>query len=154
LIRDATGLGIDPSGKDVARLCFVSYDPDLYYNQHAIELEPLLETEKPQSALKQTGGVDRIDKPNKSQIRALLAVIPKRPDYPDWIKVVAAVGDALSEQDAVEVLCEWSDEEQPGEYADKLRHRLQDVHVGSLFHLAKEHGWQPKKTEQSNAPVV
>jgi hypothetical protein len=47
LIRDATGLSIDQSGKDVARLCFVSFDPDLYYNQHAIELEPLPEPEKP-----------------------------------------------------------------------------------------------------------
>jgi hypothetical protein len=43
LIHDATGLEIDASGKDIARLCFVSYDPDLYYNQHAIELEPLPE---------------------------------------------------------------------------------------------------------------
>ncbi len=30
-----TGLKIDPSGKDVSRLCFVSYDPDLYTNEDA-----------------------------------------------------------------------------------------------------------------------
>jgi hypothetical protein len=27
-----TGVGIDPSGKDITRLCFISYDPKLYYN--------------------------------------------------------------------------------------------------------------------------
>src|SRR5262249_8659413 len=61
LIYDATGLKIDQSGKDVARLCFVSFDPLLYYNEHAIELEPLPETEKRQSGLKQPSS--RNDKP-------------------------------------------------------------------------------------------
>lgn len=27
------GIQIDPSGKDLTRLCFISYDPDLYYNE-------------------------------------------------------------------------------------------------------------------------
>jgi hypothetical protein len=80
-------------------------------------------------------------KPDKAQIREMLAVIPKRPDYHDWIKVVAAVGDALDDADAIEVLNEWSKEEQPGEYADKLRHRLSNVHIATLIHLAREHGW-------------
>jgi len=30
------GVPVDPSGKDPGRLCFVSYDPDLYINQEAI----------------------------------------------------------------------------------------------------------------------
>jgi VirE-like protein/uncharacterized protein DUF3987 len=50
LIKDATGIQIDQSGKDVARLCFVSYDPLLYYNEHAIELALLLQLEKPPRA--------------------------------------------------------------------------------------------------------
>src|SRR5262249_35684594 len=36
------------SGKDLARLCFMSYDPELYYNPNAKEIEPLPEAEKPQ----------------------------------------------------------------------------------------------------------
>ena len=43
----------------------------------------------------------------------MLAVIPKRPQYHDWIKLVAAVGDALRNQEAIEVLNEWSPEEHP-----------------------------------------
>jgi hypothetical protein len=42
-----TGAEVDPSRKDIAGLCFVSYDPDAYYNPDAIELEPLAEPEKP-----------------------------------------------------------------------------------------------------------
>jgi hypothetical protein len=32
------GLTLDPSGKDVNRLCYVSVDPDLYYHPHALPL--------------------------------------------------------------------------------------------------------------------
>ena len=87
---------------------------------------------------------DRNSKADKSQIREMLAVIPKRPDYADWIRIVAAVGDALPDEDAIELLKEWSPEERDGEYADKLRHRLENVHIGTLIHLAKQHGWTPK----------
>lgn len=33
--ENLTGLEIDPSGKDISRLCFVSNDPDVYFNQEA-----------------------------------------------------------------------------------------------------------------------
>ena len=36
-----TGVEIDPSGKDITRLCFVSYDPDLYYNPDSVVFVPL-----------------------------------------------------------------------------------------------------------------
>ncbi len=35
---ELTGLTIDPSGKDVARLCFVSHDEESFYNEKATEL--------------------------------------------------------------------------------------------------------------------
>ncbi len=45
-VLELTGVMIDGSRKDLAGLCFVSYDPDAYYNPDAIELPPLLEKEK------------------------------------------------------------------------------------------------------------
>ncbi len=43
LLRDfyqrLLGVEIDPSGKDISRLCFVSYDPDLYFNEVAMSFE-------------------------------------------------------------------------------------------------------------------
>src|SRR5262249_5861022 len=135
-VQELTGQPIDPSGKDVARLCFVSYDPQLYHNRNATEVAPLPEPEKVKPVAARNGA-----KPDKAKIREILAVIPKRPEYHDWLRVVSAVGDALPDEDAIELLNEWSPEERPGEYADKLRHRLADVHIGTLFHLARQHGW-------------
>jgi hypothetical protein len=147
--RELCGVEIDESGKDVSRLCFMSYDSNLYENRHAIEIAPL--PEKPKAPI--TTKTYSNGKPTKAQIREMLAVIPKRPDYHDWIKVVSAVGDALPDVDeAIGVLNEWSEEERTGEYAEKLKHRLKDVHVGTLIHLARERGWvgapnvQPRAT--------
>jgi uncharacterized protein DUF3987/VirE-like protein len=40
-VFDLTGLQIDGSGKDLARLCFVSADPNIEINENATEIEPL-----------------------------------------------------------------------------------------------------------------
>jgi hypothetical protein len=40
-VYELTGEKIDESGKDVARLCFVSFDPDAFVNTSATELPPL-----------------------------------------------------------------------------------------------------------------
>ena len=69
------------------------------------------------AARKNNAGVEKQEKPDKEEVREMLAVLPKRPDYQPWYKIVAAVGDALSEADAIELLKEWSPEEEPGEYA-------------------------------------
>ena len=45
---DLTGIQIDQSGKDVVRLCFMSFDPALYHNLHATEIEPSPEPEQSQ----------------------------------------------------------------------------------------------------------
>jgi hypothetical protein len=39
MFKDMYGIEIDKSGKNVARLCFVSYDSDLFYNPKAIPLK-------------------------------------------------------------------------------------------------------------------
>jgi len=46
-VLELTGKQIDRCGKDVARLCFLSHDPEIYFNPAAIELESLPEPEKP-----------------------------------------------------------------------------------------------------------
>ena len=54
-VRDLTGIQIDENGKDLSRLCFMSYDPELYHNPDATELEPLPEPEKPKPAFNSSG---------------------------------------------------------------------------------------------------
>jgi VirE N-terminal domain/AAA domain len=143
-VFELTGKRIDKSGKDVCRLCVVSSDPKIYVNRLPLPMEPLPPEPARAKPAERNGS-----KPSKAEIREMLAVIPKRPDYPDWITIVSAVGDALPDGDAIEVLNEWSLEERSGEYAEKLRHRLQDVHVGTLIHLAQKHGWENKKSART-----
>jgi VirE-like protein len=46
-VLELIGVQIDQSRKDLAGMCFMSYDPELYYNPNATEIEPLPEPEKP-----------------------------------------------------------------------------------------------------------
>ena len=46
-VHELCGVEIDQACKDVARLCFLSFDPELYYNPNATGIEPLPEPEKP-----------------------------------------------------------------------------------------------------------
>jgi P4 family phage/plasmid primase-like protien len=45
-VRLLTGAQIDQACSDVSRLCFLSHDPNVYLNNEAIELPPLIEIEK------------------------------------------------------------------------------------------------------------
>jgi hypothetical protein len=48
LILENAGLQIDTSRKDIAGLCYLSHDPEVYFNPDAIEIEPLPEPVKAQ----------------------------------------------------------------------------------------------------------
>jgi hypothetical protein len=53
-VRELTGMEVDEKCKDVARLCFLSYDPGIYYNPNARAIDPLPEPVKPRPALNGT----------------------------------------------------------------------------------------------------
>lgn len=57
--KDAYGVSIDKSGKDVSRLCYISYDPDLYLNENCLTFH--VEAESVQVNTKR-GFDDRPDK--------------------------------------------------------------------------------------------
>jgi Protein of unknown function (DUF3987)/VirE N-terminal domain len=57
-VLELTGIQVDQSGKDVARLCFMSYDPELYRNANAVEIEPLPKPEKPKRTFSGNGAVN------------------------------------------------------------------------------------------------
>lgn len=147
------GLRIDEACKDVCRLCFVSYDPDLFSRDDA----PLIPYGKLDCGVGAVGSSDSPTSQNaedafvpmpegfgsvtKAQVRHLLQFIPTRPDYGPWLTILSAVFSALPYDDAFEVLNEWSPEEAADEYRDKYVHRLQRVGIGTLFHLAKQKGF-------------
>lgn len=74
---------IDPSGKDITRLCFVSWDEELYYNADSKTFEiPAVIMNDDINALVQQIEQQNIDLTN---------------DYKDWLKIGFALGDALGE---------------------------------------------------------
>lgn len=48
--KETFGIDLDPSGKDVCRLCFVSWDPELYHNEDAAPL-PIIPVEPKRTPL-------------------------------------------------------------------------------------------------------
>jgi hypothetical protein len=143
-VFELTGIQIDESDKDLARLCFVTDDPDAFLNLNAKEISPLpkLQVLNNQTAQQKKNVEQHLDKPSKEEIREMLRFIPKRPKYKPWFTIVAAVGDALPVHDAVEVLNEWSPEEEQGEYAAKLKSGFTEIHIATLIYLAMQHGWK------------
>jgi hypothetical protein len=61
-VRDLTDIQIDESCKDPTRLCFMSYDPDLYVNVHAQHIEPLPEPLRLKRKLNPNGVINLNDR--------------------------------------------------------------------------------------------
>lgn len=98
---------------------------------------------------------DSARKLTADEVRDMLYCIPARPDYEQWLRVSSAVWSALGEDEGTALLRAWSPEENPGEYDDKFKHRLERVTAGTLVHIAKEHGWRGKTPVRSDiAPAM
>ncbi|MHA1166321.1 MAG: BT4734/BF3469 family protein [Candidatus Hodarchaeales archaeon] len=57
LFDEMYGIEIDPTGKNLSRLCFVSYDPDLYINPEPMELQ-IEEQEDPDAGFRRVSNYD------------------------------------------------------------------------------------------------
>tara|TARA_B110000483_G_scaffold221337_1_gene277210 strand:+ start:2490 stop:5237 length:2748 start_codon:yes stop_codon:yes gene_type:complete len=139
-VLSLTGLKVDKAGKDVCRLCFVSWDPELTINPGATPLPVCSD----QPHCRPVGAdawkvIDQAEKPDIETGRALLACITTRPDYMDWLRISSAVWDGLGEDDGSRILDEWSPEESPNEYKQKFKQRLTEIHFGTLFHIAEQY---------------
>jgi VirE-like protein len=51
-VHDLTDIQVDQACKDPARLCFMSYDPEIYVNENAVEITPLPEPKKSKATFK------------------------------------------------------------------------------------------------------
>ena len=146
----AHNLTIDEACKDPVRLMFVSHDPSAWLDlDRTAVFEPVVangtcpnapKAKKSRMILKGGGSLSEI---TPTIAREMLALIPPRPSYAEWLKIASAVWDALGEVEGTQALCDWSPEEHAGEYAEKFSRRLKDVHAATLVMRAKEHGWSP-----------
>lgn len=138
--RKHYNLQADASGKDLARLCYASHDPDLHYNPAAATLP--IPAAPPQREATSTPPRDTPrHELTTDEVAAMLAAIPARPAYGEWLRILSAVFDALPYADALHALQTWSPEEQPGEYAAKYPHRLTEVTAATLVHMAQQNGY-------------
>jgi len=133
------GLQIDKSTKDPLRLCFVSCDEALWLN-HAATCLPIPARAAPAQAPAWSPPLES----TAEDIREMLRFIPPRPDYGTWLRIASAVWSSLSLADGCQLLAEWSPEEKAGEYADKHRHRLAQVGIGTLVHYAQQYGFDAR----------
>lgn len=135
--RDTHGLKLDKATKDPLRLCFVSHDPDLATSDDARPLEvpevlPEPETWRPPV---ETTAAD---------VAEMLRYIPPRPDYDTWLRIASAVWSVLPMADGAQLLNQWSPEEKNGEYTSKHKARLHQIGIGTLAHLASQHGFDAR----------
>ena len=104
------------------------------------DLEP-----KPLPAVKKTNQSDT----TTADIEDALKVMPVHGDYATyWLKVLMAIHDAFPDERGVSLAEAWSPGKR-GEVRRKFRSfdrtSKNGVTIASLFHMAKEYGWKPKR---------
>ena len=143
--EDVHGLIMDKSTKDVGRLCFVSYDPDLTFKEGATPVPLLGALHVPLSPTSKNKISEPLDPPSTETIREALSFIKPRPDYDTWLRIASAVWSVLPMAEGCQILNEWMPEEKECEYSQKHKVRLTSVSIGTLFHHAKLHGYDTKR---------
>jgi hypothetical protein len=137
----------DQTGSDMLRLCYLTHDPEVFFNPTAIPLDVaawrpnLDETTSADPAA--NDGHDEARTADEEVVEALLHSVPPRPDYATWLKLSAAVRNSLrSDERAIAILKAWSPEETEGEYHALLRSSsFSKIGFGTLHYHAKKHGY-------------
>lgn len=146
---------VDPSGKDLARACYLSHDPEAYTNPHAeavvVELEPPAARSLPITIPKGSGTVNGSEVPlTLPEIAELLDRLPAPSpagDYDYWLSVSAnslafAAEHGHTPEDARALLERWSPARSPKDYKDR---GLTKGHAGAFVNLLKDAGLDYKR---------
>lgn len=98
------------------------------------------------------------DDPDLEVVESALNAIPPQPNYHEWIRIIAAVRDAVgSDRKAAQMLESWSPE-RDGDYTygEKLKNAPDDrITAGTLFYLAEQNGWThpARRNDAKGAPA-
>lgn len=122
-------------------LCFVSYDPEAVYRADA---SPIVVPSAPLRAMPRSHGQSLPT--DMERLAQMLEAIQDVDDYNTWIKV----GMALHSTGAPEALDLWDQWSQRGDSYDPAAVHYHwgtfqthgAVHLGTLVHLAQQHGWR------------
>ena len=142
---------MDPSGKDICRLCFVSHDPGAIIKTG--EVRPFTaraEVPKPAAPaapnVAESAPLKPHTAPDAAVIRSAVAVLDAGCSRADWLAVACAIKNALGDS-GFQIFDSWS-ATAPGKYDAGETRKLWDtidadggVTVGTLFHRAEDAGW-------------
>lgn len=136
--RERYQLKLDKATKDPMRLCFVSWDPACAVSDEVTPIEVPEKVEDKAEAWRPPLETTAAD------IAEMLRFVPPRPAYDEWLRIASAVWSVLPMVEGARLLHQWSPEEREGEYAQKHRARLKQVGVGTLAHIASQHGFDAR----------
>ena len=166
-VLDIYNIKIDPSCKDVRRLCFLSYDPQMIRNSEAVQLDTSKWSKKPE--VREKAVLITMPKASTSLVKnekrsltlddaqvQLEGYIGGYNDYDTWIKVGHALKEAFGDQ-GYTLWAQWSAKSE--KWADKLEVNHQQKWQGftptsvngaaTLIHLATAGGWTSRINGQS-----
>ncbi|MEI8047353.1 MAG: VapE domain-containing protein [Bacteroidota bacterium] len=151
--EDLLNFPIDPSGKDVTRLCFFSYDPELYFNSSS-------ETFSTRTTMIDNDINNVVNQLEQHQIDLTN-------DYKDWLNIGFALADALSEggreyfHRISQLSTKYEKSSCDNQFDKCVKSKNSGVSAKTLFYLAKQHGIDisPVKSfdlteKEANPPVV
>ena len=125
-------LKIDPSGKDLTRLCFVSWDDDLYLNESAKIFK---------------SHINMVEEDIEKVVRQIESLrLDITSDYNDWIHIAFSLIDGIGEEsrEYFHRISKFNPEYNPvkcNEQFDKcLNSTGSGITIGTFFHLAREKG--------------
>lgn len=112
-LQSKYSIEIDPSGKDVTRLCFSSYDEDIYFNINALSYNELIEeipSAKKANKInpkeivlhKNANATEGLNKPDDRELmKDIIKFLKKNKhsitsNYSDWLKVAFAISYSFS----------------------------------------------------------
>lgn len=143
---------LDVSGKDVSRLRFVSYDPNLYHNPKSKVFKEYL----PKKEVEKVNFVPIFVKSDFDQMVNQAASMNLFEDYSDYIKCSFAIASKFgsSGENYFHQLCQGSEkynqEKASKQYAIACK-RQGSITIGTLYHIFKEAGIE---TVSKNTKVI
>ena len=124
---------IDPSGKDITRLCFMSYDKNLYINRES-------ETFKTEISMSITSDIEKLIK----EIDGYKVDITS--NYDDWLKIAFAIESEFGESgrhyfhSISKYNPNYSSEVCNEQYSKCMKSNNTGISIKTLFYFAKQNG--------------
>lgn len=151
------GIIIDTSCKNPSRLCFVSYDPELWINENATVFN-VSKTRKTERRKKPASSIynNRFSSEILDDVYEALEYIPVKYDgdgrYSEFIQLTFALRDKFSESEVISLLGNKiaSGNIQPLEQALRS-YQPGRISIGSFFEIAKRYGYTRKLKQYTQA---